>query len=285
MPLTVLAAALVVPLVGWISGRLANEQLLLEARAVAMEQQTVAALRSLGWRRVEGESGSESEAAVSGDLGVTWMQAVFRFSADLGHGRVECSPPSERKLREAMEALRVELGRYPPGVLRAARFRRVLACAGLTEAGSPIPSLPNVEQSLLLDVDAPVAYLRRLLHHEIFHFIDFADDSQLKRDPAWEALNEAGFVYGEGGRSMRQAGSARLTPDLPGFVTLYATSALEEDKAELFACLMVYPQGVSEISRKDRIVAGKVRLLRAQVEKSIPALGRAFWSTVLPESS
>lgn len=285
MPVTLLAAAVVVPLVGWMSGHLANEQLLLEARAAAMDRQTTVELESLGWRSAESVAGPAQGSSGSAEAEVSWMEATSTFSAQLGHGRVLCSPPPAARLREVMAALRGELARYPEGSLRSARFKRILACAGLTEGGVPIPSLPNVAQSLLLDVDAPVAYLRRLLHHEIFHFIDFADDSQLKRDPDWEALNDSAFNYGDGGRSMREKGSARLTRELPGFVTGYATSAVEEDKAEVFACLMVYPEPTAELARQDPIIARKIALLRAQVERAIPTLGQAFWTTVLGRRS
>ena len=285
MPLTMLGAALLVPLVGWLAGQFANEQLMLEARAERLESEAVAGLEQMGWQPVTSAASGLSLPVMPKGSGIEWMVASRAFDVELGHGRVTGRPPQPAKLREAMRVASAELARFPSGVLRDSGFRRILACNGLTEAGQAIPSLPNVQQSLLLDIDAPPAYLRRLLHHEIFHFIDFLDDSQLNSDPRWEALNPTDFSYGAGGRAMRRAGSAKLTAEIPGFVTEYATSAVAEDKAEVFACVMMFPGEVRALARTDPVIARKIQLLREEVQKHLPKLGRQFWDSILGESS
>lgn len=143
----------------------------------------------------------------------------------------------------------------------------------LFEGESPIPSLPNVAGLLLLDVHAAEGDLIRTLHHEIYHFVDLADDGHLSPDPAWESLNAPTFAYGAGGRSLRSAWAARAS-SLPGFVSGYATSGSEEDKAETFAFVVTRRDAVAERLTTDAVLAAKVREIErrvARLEHDAPA--------------
>ena len=65
---------------------------------------------------------------------------------------------------------------------------------------------------------------------------------------------------------MRQPSAADpLDPSLPGFVSLYATAGVEEDKAELFSFLMTEPALVDERARTDVVLAAKRAELRARL--------------------
>ena len=90
-------------------------------------------------------------------------------------------------------------------------------------------------------------YLCRVLHHEFFHIIDYRDDGDVYEDKAWAALNRPGFHYGTGGKNAQHVASAReLTEKFPGFLNYYATTGVEEDKAEVFANLIVDPAYVAK---------------------------------------
>ena len=193
-------------------------------------------------------------------------------------GALEGEAASEIELARAARVLEQELARYPRRFLTQSRLRRVVVTRSLSEGGAPIPSLPNLEGALLLDADAPEAFLRRLVHHEVFHFVDYAGDDQLKSDPSWQRLNDRWFVYGSGGRYARAPGSARLTADLPGFVSKYATSGLEEDKAETFAFLMAAPARLEAIATRDTVIRAKISALKAELQKFCPEIDGRFWA-------
>lgn len=197
------------------------------------------------------------------------LVASRAFSLPLSHGAITCGPPRAPHLATAKKALARELGRYPSGFLKKARLRRVVFCEDLEENGRPIPSLPNYEATLLVDVDASETFLSRLVHHEVFHFVDYADDGIVVRDPAWEALNRADFRYEGGGRVVRDP-EATLPVGPEGFVTRYATAALEEDKAEIFAWLMTDKALVAGKSRADAVLAAKVARLDTIVQTFFP---------------
>ena len=106
----------------------------------------------------------------------------------------------------------------------------------------------------------------------MFHFVDFVDDGLLSGDEAWERLNRPGFVYGGGGRFMRDPGSARFTDALPGFVSRYAMSAVEEDKAEVFSFLMTAPRKAECVARGDTTLDAKLAAVRRQIARVCPAM-------------
>jgi len=122
---------------------------------------------------------------------------------------------------------------------------------------------------MLLDVNAPMGTVVWTLHHEIYHFADLADDGQLTHDPAWIALTP-GFAYGGGGRSMRAIWAAGPGSAPSGFVTGYATSGPEEDKAETFAAVMAGDAVLRTKLQQDPVLRAKVSLLGDRLESLAP---------------
>lgn len=201
---------------------------------------------------------------------VELLVAKRPFRLDLGHGALTAGPPEPTKLAKARETLAHELSRYPAGFLRKVRLRRVLLCQDLEENERPIPSLPNHASTLLVDVDAGQAFLSRLVHHEVFHFLDFADDQLVVRDPAWEQLNDPDFRYEGGGRAVRDPAATGPSSGPPGFVTRYATAALEEDKAEIFSWLMTDKALLAARTMNDSILRKKVSRIHGIVSAFFP---------------
>lgn len=213
-------------------------------------------------------------AVVEAHAGVPLLEATRPFTLRLANGPVHGAPPAAAQRADAARIVAHELGRYTPALLRKIRIAGVVLTEGLTESEMPIPSLPNVGGLLLLDTHATEAELVRVLHHELFHFFDHADDSVVAPDPPWEALNPAGFLYGSGGRTLRGAWAARPTTELPGVLSAYATSGVEEDKAETFSFAVTAPAFVDERAAVDPAVRAKLaELVRrlGDVDAAAPA--------------
>ncbi len=213
-------------------------------------------------------------------LGIEVLVPERAVRLESGPATLSAEPAGLAQVQRALGPLSVELSRYPAAFLQRARLHRLLLCARLQEGAEAIPSLPNYHGALLVDVDAEAPYLRRLVHHEVFHFADYADDDQLSRDPAWLALNDRYFVYGDGGRFRREPGAGRFNAEIPGFVSRYATSALEEDKAETFAMRMTAPAQFAALLANDEVLQTKSRAVEAQLRKLSPALDAAFFRAI-----
>ncbi len=289
MTLTVAFALLVTPSFALLTDGLADPEALrrqvLEEANQALRREVLAAGFAPYAEAARSESARDASHALSLEVthGVELLVANREFAFPLAEGQLRGRVPDAALVDRASRLLASELRRYPRDFFLMSRLRRVLLVGGLKQAGVRIPSLPNFNQALVLDVDSNPDFLRRLVHHEIFHFIDYAEDNQLKRDPNWERLNGPFFVYGAGGIFMREPGSARWTEALPGFLTEYSTSALEEDKAEVFSFMMIAPEAVLERSQVDPVLARKVDWIRARVARFSPSLG-SILDSILSQS-
>lgn len=200
--------------------------------------------------------------------GVPLLEATRPFTLGLTNGPVHGRPPSTAHATAAAQLVARELDRYTPALLRKLRLAGVVFADDLTEGAMPIPSLPNVGGLLLLDVHGTDAELVRVLHHELFHFFDLADDGVVSPDPSWEALDPDGFLYGSGGRTLRGAWAARPTTEIPGVLSAYATSGVEEDKAETFSFAVTAPAFLDGRAAVDPAVKAK----RAELVRRISAV-------------
>lgn len=260
----VLAALLITPLVGALAEHLVDEHAVLAAELAEHDQRSRAELIERGMQPLE----TAVARRLGAERGVELLVASSEFALPLANGVVAGSAPGEG-VTLAARIVAEELSRHPRELLMRARLSRVALCSNLSEAGAPIPSLPNLNRTLLLDVDADAAFLRRLVHHELYHFLDYAADDQVQRDPSWEKLNDRYFVYGSGGRFERDPKSS-LPAELPGFVTRYAMSALEEDKAETFAFWMVERDWLERRVKSDPVLAAKLSVLQSELSSPSP---------------
>jgi hypothetical protein len=84
-------------------------------------------------------------------------------------------------------------------------------------------------------------------------------------------LNPAGFKYGDGGWSARDLPwTGILTDQYPGFLNHYSTTGVEEDKAEVFANLIMNEEFVKWRARCDPIVRLKVDVLKERLARFCP---------------
>lgn len=278
MTLTVLAALVITPTVGLLAAELRDPKAESERLAREADLSLRADMLAQGFAPVP--AAANSDVAALAALGIEVLAPERAFQLESGSAALTGKPADSRSLDSALSPLRVELARYPRAFLERARFRRLVLCAGLREGNNEIPSLPNYHGALLVDVGADAPFLRRLVHHEVFHFADYADDDQLSRDPAWASLNDRYFVYGDGGRFLRHPGAGKFTADRPGFVSEYATSALEEDKAETFAMRMVAPRALAERLQEDEVLRAKSAAVESELRKLSPALDDRFFRAV-----
>ena len=135
---------------------------------------------------------------------------------------------------------------------------------------------------LLLDVKLgrrTPTYHVRVFHHEFFHLIDFTDDADRYRDTAWTKLNAKDFKYGSGGKDMQETGKDVFSPTkkVPGFLTIYGTSAVEEDKAELFSFMLCNNAYLQKRVKTDKILKAKLARMKKLLKAHHSAFNADFW--------
>lgn len=178
--------------------------------------------------------------------------------------------------------LTVEFGRYPVQLVRRVKLKEIVLLVGLTFRGQRRNAFPDWQaHRLYLEVErgsGSPGYLRRVIHHEFFHMIDQARSGNVYRDKEWAALNPPGFAYGDGGvnRQDRPATGA-ATESLPGFLNDYATSGVEEDKAEVYAFLVTDPSYVLRRASAEPLLAAKMAMLKEQMQRYCREMDQRFW--------
>lgn len=169
-----------------------------------------------------------------------------------------------------------ELARYSPALLKCSGLKTFAPVQDLTGNGEWGPfSYDFVKGVLYCNVKFqesgknPDQYLRHTIHHEIAHAVDRALNGWLiSDDPKWMLLNPPAFRYGAGGASIRAGFRADHSDASPGFFSLYSKAAVAEDKAEVFAGLMLPAEAaqLEKLIARDKVLEGKAKYWRDVID-------------------
>jgi hypothetical protein len=212
-------------------------------------------------------------------LQILWDSPTYPI--DSRYGTIDGAIPPQQLVTDYVPVLTAEINRYPVDLLQTTKLHRIVLSHKLTFNGRAVNGLADFKpNTLYLDVerlaDEP-EQMRKCIHHEFFHILDYMNWT-LTSDDEWERLNPAGFTYRGGSRFARAHLRASLTDDSrPGFVNLYATSTAEEDKAELFAFMMVRYNLLKERARGDKVLHAKITHLKKVVAGFSQEMDDAFW--------
>lgn len=195
-------------------------------------------------------------------------------------GRVGCDPPFSDEVTRFMTELQAAIAHYPKASLQKIGLRKIVLCRDLSwRFARPVKRVVNgatdIRKSQAIAAFAQrggtlyfdIARLIRsraiaqTTHHELFHLIQGAYPRWRNLVPDWSKANPPGFKYGTGGMDMQDSYSTGIQTNTPGFITTYATSALEEDQAELYANWMQHKLQVESLAKKDAHLQKKLQLL------------------------
>lgn len=184
-----------------------------------------------------------------------------------------------------------EIRLYPKSLLRKLGLREISLVQNLSFGGQRRKAVPHFSSGILFyDVligNYSQVYLRKVLHHEIFHFADhFHSKEGLYKDSIWEQVNPEGFKYGGGGgrshfqemvmvnfgdlTSHLQIQTSESNPAPKGFLNQYCLSGVEEDKAEFFSAMMTEISSLLKDCERDEILMNKLNLMVDFVAKLCP---------------
>lgn len=226
---------------------------------------------------------SPSLDALAAKYGLEIVIAKAGFEDRLNGYTVTGKAASDPDIAKYARLLTEEWSLYPIPFVRAAKTRRIVICRDLALDGQVRAAVPAfATDTMYFDValgSYNEHFQRVVIHHEYFHVID-ERLGNMRLDPDWNALNPPGFKYGSGGEKMRTSGVGELTDRIPAYLTPYGTSAVEEDKAELFAHLIVDPSFVSQRASKDAFLRAKVELLKKRLGAFVASLDGAWWEAI-----
>jgi len=198
--------------------------------------------------------GSDALDKLAGEYKIQIDVSTTDFEHSRSYGPITGAAARPKDLAAYEKILVHEFSLYPKDFVKRSKLKSIVLCTKLAFDGQRRNGVPDFEQDMLyLEVTrgnhAPI-YMRRVIHHEFFHLVDYKDDGKVYKDDHWLALNQDDFRYGKGGKTAQDDHNVSLLTDkIPGFLNRYATSGIEEDKAELFSFLVVQPGVVVKIHK------------------------------------
>jgi len=184
-------------------------------------------------------------------------------------------------LAKYVPILEAEWRRYPRTLMVMTRLGRIVIGKNVRVLDQPRAAVPEFYPGWFwLDADVGSrlpTYGRHVIHHDFFHMIDEYDSPDGRTDRAWEKLNLPNVKYGNGGWFMQKGNPGVLRTDLPGFLDEYSTSAVEEDKAEIYSHLITSRDFVLDRAKLDPVIAAKVERIKALVVTFESQMDAKWW--------
>lgn len=223
----------------------------------------------------------ERLASLANEYGIEIVVLDAPTKAQRSDYAVTAEAVSDEMLAKYEPIFEAEWKRYPRTLMVRTKLGRIVIGKNVRVQDQPRAAVPEFTPGWFwLDADVGSrlpAYGRHVIHHDFFHMIDEFDSSDGRGDKVWEGLNLPNVKYGKGGWFMQKGNVGALRSDLPGFLTEYSTSAVEEDKAEVFSHLITSTAFVLERVKVDPVIAAKVARIKALVVAFEPAMDEKWW--------
>ena len=246
-------------------------------------------IKDFQYEKIKGIYGQIKEDldALFSHLGIELKIPEANYYLSTDTFEITCDPAKEKELDIYTPLLMLEWWIYPKKFIQKAEIKTLTLVHDITfktesytQDRKGCPEYKNTK-SIVFSVDETnFAYIRIVLHHEFFHFIDYIDD-QSYEDEEFENLNEKGFEYGEGGDSERQW--IKLDKNVKGFINHYSTTDLAEDRAEIYQYLIGCPD--EALNNEDIIVRKKAKRIQDFLnnfdKEGIGNIKNNFWNNLI----
>ncbi len=204
---------------------------------------------------------------------------VSEMAQLLRDGDASADKPTPHVVDQYLQLFVAEFSRYPAEVIAKTQLRKIVFCQNLALQGVPKMGV-CVRPSNILYLNITTVEsskdLREALHHEFFHMIDRKINQP---DSEWESMNAPSFHYGKS-NSEYESGSGEGPLQKAGFVSPYSQVSASEDKAEVFARIMVDHPWVSYRALGDPILEAKVEHLKKLLYSFSNSFDSAFWAKI-----
>lgn len=198
----------------------------------------------------------------------------------------EVKPGEYPRLDAYLALFEEEINKYPPGFFKEQDIRGIGFVTRLFAGQKSSQGLysPQV-RVMFFDISRfskNKAQQRHSIHHEIFHMM-FQQKGQgfpLLSDETWGSFNSPEFSYGKQTKALSEVNPYnRHAPNQPGFATYYAMESIQEDQAEVFACLMLeqHRRLIEEWILKDPLLAKKVQAIKEFAAYYHARMDAAYW--------
>ncbi len=187
-----------------------------------------------------------------------------------GGGKYLCGGMDASAARAAAGVVKSAFAKIPSPALAKAQLKYIILCSRAEVSGQAIGGIPVPPLNLLMvAVSGNQVQGERLVIHELYHLLEYRFN--VLNDPAWQSRFTTGYANSYAGRVVQSA----IGSGAKGFLNTYSETFPHEDRAELFAALVLEASKVtSQINTAtDTVLREKVFYL---VDKWNPLLGMAL---------
>lgn len=202
------------------------------------------------------------------------LERDYSFSVIAGDGKPEPSgisgkKPMEKPYSETVRSLDRLLRRLPQKLVSKLNIKSVVIMSDLKDGDKPVAGIAEWPRVKGEDCSAATIYLctdfnssdfEHAFFHEIFHLVDARYNSD---DEDWAAF---GSKYSE-----------RTVKVGEGLISDYAATAIEEDKAEMFAYMVLEMRSVAAQAKKDETLGKKLALIKRRCSDACSEIDDEFW--------
>ena len=210
-----------------------------------------------------------------------------KFKIKTFSSKIESNPCENEDLDMFVPLFFLEFLIYPKSFIKNSKIKQIIFVHDIqfttpfySQERAGCPEYQQTKSLILAAAERNFLYIRIVMHHEFFHYVDWIDDNSYE-DEIFEKLNEPNFKYGNGGEFEREW--IKLEKGTKGFINHYSTTGLEEDRAEIYQYLIGDPD--EALNNKDEIVRKKVKRIQEFVNKFDPnGMGNKnnnFWGNLI----
>lgn len=211
---------------------------------------------------------------VKADYGISLHYAEGPSAESIGFDYCLADAKDDQILKNAIFLFVQEISLYSKDFFRNAHFQDIYFVHKLFYNKKPVDGLFSQSTNYIFydyfRGNSNTQKVRHNIHHEIYHMIGSKHPFWKEHDAAWKALNHAGFSYNEKYSPHEPNPINFYAPPEPGFITDYAMSSPEEDRAEVFACMMVPEElrVMNKWAQKDDSLFKKVEMMKQFLSES-----------------
>jgi hypothetical protein len=187
-----------------------------------------------------------------------------------GGGKYLCGGMNVNSARSAAGVVRSAFAKMPSPALAKAQLKYIILCSRAEVSGQAIGGIPVPPLNLLMvAVSGNPVQGEHLVIHELYHLLEFRFNTF--NDANWQNRFSTGYANSYTGRIAQSA----IGSGGKGFLNSYSETFPHEDRAELFASLLLEaPKVANQINAaNDTMLREKVLYL---VDKWNPLLGMAL---------
>ena len=191
------------------------------------------------------------------------------------------------KLLRYLKVFYQELSKYPKSFFKGKDLHSIIFVKKLFLEEKPAEGLYLYKsKQIFFDFsrnESNVLSKRHSIHHEFYHMMDIMQPGW--RDPIWNTFNDPEFVYGkESVKNMekKRGRGHQILRERKGFITPYSMKSAEEDKAEIYACLLIKSQNkiLQKWEKDDEILKKKTDYIKNRIEEFCSDMNEKYWETL-----